>query len=198
MAPETLRQIFKPFFTTKKAGEGTGLGLALAEQIVTSHRGILCAESTPGEGSTFHIFLPVLAAPELLSEMAPGEAQKLRIAAGDDNPKVLGLLEKNFGRLDVQIRTGSTRAELLAILRDGETDALVIDENIEDRERSGVDFCMSLQGQFPSLLKLVMTDYITDGLAEAMQNHIIDGCLLKPVSDASILEEIRRLRTAHL
>lgn len=61
MEKETLRQIFDPFFTTKKGGEGTGLGLALVEQIVTSHKGYVFAESQPGEGSCFHIGLPVLA-----------------------------------------------------------------------------------------------------------------------------------------
>ena len=51
MSPDVLKQIFDPFFTTKKGGKGTGLGLALTEQIVTSHRGVVNAESTPGVGS---------------------------------------------------------------------------------------------------------------------------------------------------
>ena len=48
MSPDVLKQIFDPFFTTKKGGKGTGLGLALTEQIVTSHRGVVNAESAPG------------------------------------------------------------------------------------------------------------------------------------------------------
>ena len=49
MDSETLRQIFNPFFTTKKGGEGTGLGLALAEQIVISHKGYIYAEQNPSK-----------------------------------------------------------------------------------------------------------------------------------------------------
>ena len=59
MDKETLRQILIHFYN-EKGGEGTGLGLALAEQIITSHKGYIYAESKKGEGSTFHIYLPVL------------------------------------------------------------------------------------------------------------------------------------------
>lgn len=55
---ETLGQIFDPFFTTKGVGEGTGLGLSIALGIVQEHSGRIEAESQPGAGTTFRIFLP--------------------------------------------------------------------------------------------------------------------------------------------
>jgi signal transduction histidine kinase len=60
--PEQLPHIFEPFFTTKRAGEGTGLGLAVADGILAEHGGWIAAESTPGEGSSFYLFLPRAAA----------------------------------------------------------------------------------------------------------------------------------------
>ena len=70
MSPDVLKQIFDPFFTTKKGGKGTGLGLALTEQIVTSHRGVVNAESAPGVGSVFHLYFPA-SVPDGNSSFAP-------------------------------------------------------------------------------------------------------------------------------
>ena len=58
MDPETLKQIFTPFFTTKPVGEGTGLGLPISRQIVEKHGGTIDVESTPGVGTIFKVRLP--------------------------------------------------------------------------------------------------------------------------------------------
>lgn len=57
MPTEVLRQLFQPFFTTKN--RGSGLGLSIVENIVTSHGGTVSVESEPGTGSRFRITLPV-------------------------------------------------------------------------------------------------------------------------------------------
>ncbi|XOZ32888.1 sensor histidine kinase [Halomonadaceae bacterium KBTZ08] len=57
--PDNLRRLFEPFFTTKPVGKGTGLGLSLSYGIVQSHQGELKVDSTPGEGTTFHVILPI-------------------------------------------------------------------------------------------------------------------------------------------
>ena len=59
IAPENLGKIFTPFFTTKPPGEGVGLGLAIAQRIITDrHHGTITAAASPGEGATFSIRLP--------------------------------------------------------------------------------------------------------------------------------------------
>ncbi len=56
---KVIDKIFQPFFTTKPTGQGTGLGLSLAYDIVKAHGGELKVETREGEGSTFTVLLPV-------------------------------------------------------------------------------------------------------------------------------------------
>ena len=193
MDKDTLRQIFIPFFTTKKAGEGTGLGLALAEQIITSHKGYMYAESTPGEGTVFHIFLPVLEEGADRETISQSQREKLKIVIADDNAKILQMLGKNFSRLDLQVFTCRERKELHRLLEEENPDVLVIDERIEDG--SGVEFCMSVQGKYPDMIKIIMVDCFTKDIVEAKQKKVIDGYLAKPVSDTAILETVRNCRS---
>lgn len=62
ISPEILPRIFDPYFTTKELGsqKGMGLSLALCHTIIRKHRGAINAESSPGQGTTFHIYLPAL------------------------------------------------------------------------------------------------------------------------------------------
>lgn len=59
MAQDCLVNIFEPFYTTKADGKGTGLGLSVSYGIIQQHQGIIEVESTPGEGTSFRIFLPL-------------------------------------------------------------------------------------------------------------------------------------------
>jgi two-component system NtrC family sensor kinase len=59
-----VRRLFEPFFTTKPVGQGTGLGLSLSYSIVKKHHGEITVQSRPGEGTTFHIWLPRTQSPQ--------------------------------------------------------------------------------------------------------------------------------------
>ncbi len=58
IAPEDLRRIFEPFYTTKGRGKGTGLGLAICRELAKALGGTIAVESTPGQGSAFTLCLP--------------------------------------------------------------------------------------------------------------------------------------------
>ena len=56
--PDLQEQIFEPFFSTKTNGEGTGLGLSVARDIVREHGNFVEVESSANEGATFRLYLP--------------------------------------------------------------------------------------------------------------------------------------------
>jgi signal transduction histidine kinase len=59
IAPEDVKRIYDPFFTTKPVGRGTGLGLAVSYGIIQEHSGRIKVDSQPGKGTTFSVFIPV-------------------------------------------------------------------------------------------------------------------------------------------
>jgi len=193
MSEEVLNQIFDPFFTTKKNGKGTGLGLALVEQIIHSHKGYVFAESILGKGSIFHLYLPLNEQKEREEQIQLGDGGPvLRILIVDDNPKVLRLLEKNFSKLDVPLISCMDFEEARKVLKEQEVAAVVTEQYV--RGKSGVDFCMSLQGPYPGVSRIVMTDRITKELVEAKKRRMIDEYIDKPVSDSAILKAVMNLK----
>ena len=194
MDKETMQHIFEPFFTTKKTGEGTGLGLALADQIIRTHRGRIRAESTIGRGTTFYVYLPVLEQQQEREQLQWGVDSKLRILAADDNNKVLDLLDKDLSALGLSVSTCSRRGELRQLLEQQPFDVLAIDESLAGS--SGVDFCMAIRGRYPGMTRIVMTNSPTREIVDARRHRVIDGYIVKPVSAATLLNEIRACRRA--
>ena len=80
IAPDDLRRIFEPFYTTKGRGKGTGLGLAICRQLTAALGGAISVESAPGQGSTFSVRLPMQGPPPV-STGNTGEI-RLRTAGG--------------------------------------------------------------------------------------------------------------------
>ncbi|HVU53346.1 MAG TPA: HAMP domain-containing sensor histidine kinase [Polyangia bacterium] len=85
IAPDDLRRIFEPFYTTKGRGKGTGLGLAICRQLTAALGGSISVQSQPGQGSTFYVRLPRDGAP---AGSGPGKTTKsttnprLRVVGG--------------------------------------------------------------------------------------------------------------------
>jgi PAS domain S-box-containing protein len=105
--PEHLDKIFDPFFTTKPVGQGTGLGLATVLGIVRSHRGLVEVESSPGQGTTFNIYLPSAASETGLatcdadSRLLTGNGELILLIEDEDNIRNIlkSLLSKNNYRV---------------------------------------------------------------------------------------------------
>jgi PAS domain S-box-containing protein len=93
MSPDILEKIFEPYFTTKDAHEGSGLGLATVQGIVLNHHGQIAVESVPRQGTTFTLHLPEAALPESAGPKASPPVEKVegqgRIVLVDDEEMVV-------------------------------------------------------------------------------------------------------------
>jgi PAS domain S-box-containing protein len=178
-----LEKIFDPFFTTKGEGRGTGMGLAVVHGIVERIGGVITVDSTPGEGSCFIIFLPVIE--DRPSDMlpaslkVPGGAE--RILFVDDEPFQTDLGRQMLGRLGYGVKafTSSTKA-LEAFQEDPEAfDLLITDMTMP--EMTGDELArrvMAVRPQLPVILCTGYSERITEEAAEALG---IRGFVMKPV-----------------
>lgn len=131
MEPEVLERIFDPFFTTKAPGEGSGLGLSIAHGIIKSHDGIIRVSSTPGQGTSFSIFIPKAEYGNI-----PEEKDAKNIRGGNESILLVDdedlLIEMNKERLErlgyttVGVTSGFEALDLLNKM-DGRFDLVITD-----------------------------------------------------------------------
>ena len=168
MGPETAARVFEPYFTTKDAGSGTGLGLATVYGIVHRYGGHISVRSAPGEGTTMTIWLPACDA-----EPEPAPEPAVPAALPDGTPTVL-LVEDEEGvrracrRIleagGYRVRTAATAAEALAGFAPEEFDVLLTDV-VMPGGMSGRDLAQRLQESRAALPVLYMSGYSQDEIA---------------------------------
>ena len=123
MDADTQARIFEPFFTTKAPGRGTGLGLATVYGIVKQSGGVIDVESEPGQGTTFHIFLPAVAESAVdAAHAAPRPATSVESASIlliEDDAALRRLLARSLERVGHRVRDAADSDEALALLAAG-------------------------------------------------------------------------------
>jgi PAS domain S-box-containing protein len=121
IAPEYLRRIFDPFFTLRPVGLGSGLGLSIAHDIVTSLGGTIEVSSTVGEGTTVMVRLPAgpaaAGAPVKASGLAPS-ARRGRILVVDDESSIRAVARRML-ESEYDVTLADSGAQAIALLEGG-------------------------------------------------------------------------------
>ncbi len=195
MDPLTLTRIFEPFFTTKAAGEGTGLGLAVVHGIMKSHDGAVYVDSQPGQGTSFHLYFPVLeteiaAPPIATAPQLTGHGEHILFV--DDEETLVRLNKKILERLGYAVTTKTNPLEAIAAFRaQPEAFGLVITDLTMpgmDGLRLGREF-LQIRPGVPMILTTGYNGVMTD---EKVRQFGFQQLLLKPCTMQSLGEAVHR------
>jgi two-component system, cell cycle sensor histidine kinase and response regulator CckA len=136
MSAEVQARIFEPFYTTKQAAGGTGLGLAVVYGIILNHFGFIDVKSKPGEGSTFSVYLPLTSAKSgmptittTFGEFPPGTESVLVVEDEQSLRGLLSLVLKQKGYRVQAAADGLVAAELLVSSPEA-IDVILLDFNM--------------------------------------------------------------------
>ena len=131
ISPSHLKRIFEPFFTTKEVGQGTGLGLSVSYGTVKQHGGDIWADSTEGQGTTFHITLPIVDHHQMelspIASSTPKGKTTRHLLIVDDEPSIRDLLREYLELERYTVDLAADGNEAWRKLRTMEYDCILLD-----------------------------------------------------------------------
>jgi len=193
MDRDTLERIFDPYFTTKRVGEGTGLGLATVHGIVKDHNGSINVISAPGKGTTFRLFFPVIAGasetrPETFDLLPSGTEQILFV---DDETALVeigrGMLEKLGYR--VEIRTSPREALEAFRANPDKFDLLITDMTMP--LMTGDQLTLEFRALRPAIPIIIATGFSKVLTSDKITRMGINGIIMKPFTLQEMASAVR-------
>jgi PAS domain S-box-containing protein len=204
MTPETLDRVFEPFFTTKPVGQGTGLGLATVYGIVKQSNGYIWADSAPGKGTTFHLYLPQAAGPSGAGVTLEPTERPTRgsgtIMVVDDEPMVRALGRRALEAYGYEVLEAADGGEALRLMDEegGAKVALVLADLVMPG-MGGRELGTRLKESHPEVPVLFMSAHTGDELARRRLLSPGIWFLQKPFTPDELVAQVQlRLQAAKL
>ena len=194
MSHQTMERIFDPFFTTRQRGGGTGLGLSMVHGIITGHGGAIRVYSEPGQGSVFHIYLP-LADDQGQTQAAPREAAptgRESLLLVDDEELLVDIGCQMLARLGYRVEGKYGSLEALEAFRaqPEKYDLLITDLTMPGM--TGLELSrevLKIRPGMPILLCTGFSEIITPAQAKDMG---IKEFVMKPMVKLEMAKAVRR------
>ena len=193
-----LPYVFEPFFTTRAAEGGTGLGLAQVYGLVQQMAGFITVESEVGKGTTFIIYLPLAEEtkeqplPPSAQEKAPSLESKRRILFVEDSVSVRRVIAKLLEKMGYEVVVAENGQHALEMYQkaNGKIDLLLTDWVMP--QLGGRELIRELRKKDPNLKVVVLSAYPVQEQAEIAQLQI-NAWLTKPVSSQELAATLRAL-----
>ncbi|MBC7174317.1 MAG: hybrid sensor histidine kinase/response regulator [Polyangiaceae bacterium] len=194
---EHLEHLFEPFFSTKKVGEGSGLGLSICRSLLETYDGTIEAFSELGRGTTMRVRLPAFFG-EDSDETSPSSAapsyrppgRRGRVLVVDDEPAILRVLVEVLSP-DHDLMTAASGEEAKAMLRvDDRFDVVLCDVVMDDG--TGVELFRFIEAEHPPLAPrvLFMTGGVMTSEAKELLAGLPDRIVPKPVETEALRNRI--------
>jgi PAS domain S-box-containing protein len=200
MSDETLAHAFEPFFTSKPAGKGTGLGLATVYGIVKQAGGAISVESGLGKGTIVRLVLPAVVSGATASatpaRTAPPRGHETVLVV-EDEQAVRELVGSALRALGYRVHLAATPAQALTILgaHAAEVDLLVTD--VVMPEMGGRALVDTVRTSRPGMPVLYMSCYMNDDVVRQGIASSSDAFLAKPFGPAMLARKVRDVLDAH-
>jgi CheY-like chemotaxis protein len=192
MTDSQIRHIFKPFYTTKASGQGTGLGLATVHGIVTSLGGRVDVQSSQGHGSTFAVVLPV-AQVAAVRDSGPQRAVRAgrgRVLFAEDDEGVRTIASRTLRRAGFTVIEACNGEEALAAYAVAEPpiDALIAD--VVMPKLGGAELARRLRESRAGLPVVLVSGHAQDEGLESMIAEPATWLVGKPFSPQQLVDAV--------
>lgn len=196
MSPAVQARIFEPMFSTH--GPGRGMGLAVVFGIVRAHKGWVAVESTPGQGTTFHVYLPASTKPaQAPRPVTPAAAPAAHpdgacVLVADDEPLVRELARSVLERAGFRVLTASDGSEALAACRGhvDAIDAVLLDYTMPGL--TGLEVLQELRQFAPNLRVVFSSGYALEHEVQQFLDAGARAFLPKPYRPRDLVQAIQR------
>jgi CheY-like chemotaxis protein len=203
MDEETQLHVFEPFFTTRGAGEGTGLGLPTVFGIVTQHKGAIELHSEPNKGTSFVIHLPSQhaghhgAQPSAAATEAKALGGSETVLVVEDEPLVRGAVQHYLEKAGYRVLAAGSGAEALRLCREHSQEIqLLLTDMVLPGGMTGPEIAREARVLIPGAALVYMSAYPPERLVQ--RGLLAPGVesLEKPFTQEGLLTRVRHALTS--
>ena len=200
MTAEIRDRLFEPFFTTKDSGQGTGLGLSMVHAIVRQTGGHIRVDSTPGKGTTFHVYFPrqgdVGDLP--MPELAPPRTAHVRgegvVLLAEDDRSVRRLVVAELSRRGFTVLEADDGAAALALFRRERDRIDVLVTDVVMPQMNGADLAREAERLRPGLKILFISGH-PERAGTGLDPTGVTNLLMKPFTADTLAARIKEMIT---
>ncbi len=186
-----IHHLFEPFFTTKEQGKGTGLGLAMVFGAVKTHQGAIDVESNMGQGTSFHIYLPLLSTAEIESAVTSQDVVKGHgecILIVEDQQAILDMGKEVLASLGYKVLTARNGQQAIDMYKAHADEIKLIMMDVVMPVMSGSQAARQIRQINPQVKIIFSTGYDKD----TQSNLVNETVITKPFKISSLSQVIRR------